>query len=81
MEGDRIRSEAAGLDAPTDSALLTGPQATDNVEGDNGRLPASSEAQPGMNEGGIGAHDEESRLGAAGGGGRPLASKQTKPQT
>ena len=74
-KGDGIRSETAGLDIPTDTALLTGPQATDNVEGDNGRLPASSEAQPGMNEGNIGAHDEESRLGAAGGGGRPLVTQ------
>ena len=76
MEGDRIRSETAGLDAPTDSALLTGPQATDNVEGDSGRLPASSEAQPGMNEGNIGAQsEEESRLGATGGRGRPLVTQ------
>ena len=75
MEGDRIRSETAGLDAPTESALLTGPQATNNVEGDDGRLPASSKAQPGMNKGGKGAQSNKSRLGATGGGGRPLATR------
>ena len=76
--GDGFGGEAAGLEIPADTALPTGPLATDNVESDNGRLPASSNAQPGMNEGNREAQEEDNRLGAAGGGGRPLVTQESE---
>ena len=67
-KGDRIGSEAAGLDQPAESALPAGPQATNTVESDNGRQPGSSEADLRMSEGNDTAQsEEESRLGATGG--------------
>ena len=74
-KGDGIGSEAAALGNSADTALPAGPLATNNVEGDSGRLPASSETQPGTAMGGRGTRGKESRLSTTRGGGRPLAAR------
>ena len=58
-KGNGIGSEAAETELHAESALPTGPQATNTVEGDNGRQPESSEAHLGMSEGNKEARSEE----------------------
>ena len=88
--GDRIGSEAAGLEIPAESALPTGLQTTNTVEDDNGRLPESSEARLGMSEGNNVLHEskneitrprEERREEGELVGGVPTASPETTHQT
>ena len=75
-KGNRIGSEAAVLEIRVVSEELPTGLQTTTVEDDNGRLPESSEARLGMNEGNTGARSERgSQSVVAGEVSRPQAKE------